>query len=166
MLKKSRTANDATEPMPTIPPEISPKGGEKTVIGEQISIEGDIRGKEDLIIEGSIKGRVELEGHHLTVGSKGLVEAEITADNVTISGRLVGNITALGKVAITKEADFHGEIKAKRLSIEDGAYLKAVIELEKEPVAKLAPAAKPTPANQSASNPGPLSLDGEATKSK
>jgi len=82
----------------------------------------------------------------VTVGSSGQVEAEIHADSVTISGHLIGNIHAHGKVEITKEADFSGEIKAKRISVEDGAYLKAVIELERdekkhgaEPVGKASP---------------------------
>ncbi len=116
---------------------------EKTVIGRQISVEGVIRGKENLVIEGSMKGNIELEKHHVTVGSKGQVEAEIHADSVTISGRLIGNIHAHGKVEITKEADFSGEIKAKRISVEDGAYLKAVIELERDSKKQGMPAAEP-----------------------
>ena len=106
-------------------------GDGKNIIGEHISIDGTIRGRENLIIEGHMKGKVELEKHHLTIGSKGQVEAEIQADNVTVSGRLVGNIMASGKVEITKNADFTGEIKAKQISVEDGAYLKACIELER-----------------------------------
>lgn len=109
---------------------------DKTIIGEHITIEGDIQGREDLIIQGSVKGSIALQGNHLTVGPKGQVEAEINADNVTISGRLTGNIKAKGKVEITKEADFTGEIKARQISVQDGAYLKAVIELEREPERK------------------------------
>jgi cytoskeletal protein CcmA (bactofilin family) len=104
---------------------------EKTVIGEHITIQGDIKGSEDLVIQGSVKGSIALEGNHLTVGAKGQVEAEIDANNVTISGHLIGNIKAKGTVEITKEADFTGEIKARRISVQDGAYLKAVIELER-----------------------------------
>jgi cytoskeletal protein CcmA (bactofilin family) len=150
--------------------------GGKTVIGEKIAIEGGIRGGEDLVIEGSVKGSIELEKHHLTVGPKGQVEGEIHADNVTISGRLTGNIEALGKVEITQEADFNGEIKAKRISVEDGAYLKAVIELEREgqpksgSVAKMpekapekpAPAAAPT--SPSAKEPGKFAKEAEKGK--
>jgi cytoskeletal protein CcmA (bactofilin family) len=84
-----------------------------------------------------------MKAHHLTVGKKGRIEAEVHAANVTISGALVGNINATGKVEITKEADFNGEIKAKSISVEDGAYLKAVIELEREPMKKGALPAKP-----------------------
>ena len=79
-----------------------------------------------------MKGKIELEEHQVTVGSRGQVEAEINAKDVTISGRMTGNIQALGKVQITKEAEFNGEVKAKRISVEDGAYVKAVIELERE----------------------------------
>jgi len=111
---------------------------DKTIIGEQISIEGTIRGKGDLVIEGSVKGSIEVEAHHLTIGPKGQVESEIHAANVTISGKLNGNVTAKGKVQITKEADFNGEIKAKSISVEDGAHLKAAIELTQEPKKELA----------------------------
>ncbi len=136
----------------------------KTIIGEQITIDGIIQGKEDLLIEGSVKGRIEVETHHLTVGSRGQVEAEIQASNVTISGRLVGNINAAGKVEITKEADFNGEIKAKSISVEDGAYLKAVIELKREPEKK--PVTVVNPEGKSASEPvkEPFALAGKSNK--
>jgi len=107
--------------------------GEKTIIGEDISIKGSIHGRGNLVIQGSIKGTIDLDNHHLTVGPNGNVEAEVNAEHVTIGGHLTGNINALGKVEITKTAVFIGEIKAKRISVEDGAYLKAVIELEREP---------------------------------
>jgi cytoskeletal protein CcmA (bactofilin family) len=116
---------------------------DRTIIGDQIFIEGIIRGKEDLLIEGSVKGSIEMKAHHLTVGSKGHVTAEVQAANVTIGGKLVGNVTASGRVEITKAADFNGEIKARSISVEDGAYLKAVIELEREPMKKVSGPDKP-----------------------
>jgi cytoskeletal protein CcmA (bactofilin family) len=105
----------------------------ETVIGEKISIEGDIRGDENLVMEGSMKGKIELEKHNFTIGSKGRVEGEINAQNVKVSGQLIGNIKIQGKVEITKEADFIGDIRAKSISVEDGAYFKGSIELDKEP---------------------------------
>ena len=88
--------------------------------------------RKTLVIEGTVKGNIEIGGNHLTVGRNGVVEAEIHAENVTISGRLKGNVTAVGRVAITEQADFNGEIRAKSISVQDGAFLKAVIELERE----------------------------------
>jgi cytoskeletal protein CcmA (bactofilin family) len=113
--------------------------GEKTIIGEQVSFEGIIRGNEDLIINGSVKGSIELENCDLTVAPRGQVEAEIHAQNVSIRGQLIGNIKAISNVEITREADFSGQIKAKRVSIEDGASLRAAIELEHETQKKTLP---------------------------
>ena len=132
MLGKSKSDTPKAEEFKTEAPPITPtnrpvSASEKTLIGEHISINGDIRGEGDLVIEGTVKGSVILDKYHLTVGPKGHVDAEINAGNVTVSGRLTGNITALDKVAITKDADFNGVIKAKRFSVEDGAYLKATI---------------------------------------
>ena len=138
----------------------------KTLIGEHISIEGSIRGKGDLVIEGSVKGNIQLEKYHLIVGPKGQVEAEIHAGNVTVSGQLTGNIIALEKVAITKDADFSGEIKAKRISVEDGAYLKAAIELERESHIKPVPTSKPADQKTSGMEKESIPLASEAEKGK
>lgn len=138
----------------------------KTIIGKQITFKGGIKGKEDLVINGSVKGSIELGGCHLTVGPTGNVEGEISAQNVTISGRLSGNIKALDKVEITKEADFDGEVKAKRISVEDGAYLKAVIELEKEPDKRAVPVDKSADQATPGSEREPLTLIGETDKGK
>ena len=119
----------------------------KTVIGKHIAIDGSIRGEEDLQIEGSMKGNIELQKHNFRVGSSGQMEGEITARNVSVSGEFKGNIECHEKVEITREADFYGEIKAKSISVEDGAYIKGVIELNREPNRKPAGAGKPqTPA--------------------
>jgi cytoskeletal protein CcmA (bactofilin family) len=161
MLGKSKDVKEPTAPT------LSPvSAGAKTIIGEQISIEGNIKGTEDLIVEGSVKGKIELEKHKFTVGPKGQVEAEINAADITISGRLTGNIAARGKVEITKEADFNGEIRAKSISVEDGAYLKAVIELEREPEKKAAPFRGAAEQAAAALSKEPHTLAAEADKRK
>jgi cytoskeletal protein CcmA (bactofilin family) len=106
---------------------------EKTIIGEHSSIEGSIRGEVDLQIEGSMKGNIELGKHNFRVGPSGRMDGEITARNVSVSGEFKGNIKSHEKVEVTREADFYGEIKAKSISVEDGAYIKGVIELDREP---------------------------------
>ena len=106
---------------------------EKTIIGQHILIEGNIRGEGHLLIEGSMKGNIVMDKHDFALGSKGRFEGEIQAQNVSISGQMIGNIKTQGRVEITKEADFSGEVKAKSISIGDGAYFKGTIELDKEP---------------------------------
>ncbi len=102
-----------------------------TVIGEHISIEGIVRADEDLLIDGTLKGTIQVKSHRIAVGSNAKIEADIVAENVSIGGKMTGNILAHNSVTITQQADFTGQIKARRLSIEDGAYLKASIELQR-----------------------------------
>lgn len=129
MLKRNK--NIKKESVPVAPVKV-PTGG-KTIIGEGVTIEGTIRARENLVLEGTVKGKIELEHHHLMVGTKGRVEADIYANSITVSGKMVGGIKCKDNIVITKDADFNGEIKAKRISVEDGAFLKAVVELEREP---------------------------------
>jgi cytoskeletal protein CcmA (bactofilin family) len=111
---------------------------EETVIGEHISIEGTVRADEDILIEGTLKGTIEVKSHRLAVGPKGKIEGDVEAENVTVGGKMVGNIMAHNRVHITQFADFTGQIKAKRIAVEDGAYLKATIELERAEPARSA----------------------------
>ena len=104
-----------------------------TVIGKNISIEGSIHGEENVIIEGSMKGDIELAKHDFIVATKGRFEGEIRAQNVNISGLVMGNIKTKGKVHLTKEADFIGDIRSKNFLMEEGAYFKGSIELDREP---------------------------------
>jgi cytoskeletal protein CcmA (bactofilin family) len=104
----------------------------ETLIGENITIEGTVHAKEDIIMEGRIKGTLEARSHRITIGPKGHIEADVDAEDVVISGKMIGNIVAHNKVQITREADFTGSILAKRIAIEDGANIKATIELEKQ----------------------------------
>ena len=111
---------------------------EKTVIGEHIFIEGVIRGEENLLLEGSMKGNIEMGEHNIIVGSKGRFEGEILAQNVGVSGQIIGSVKAKGKVEIKKEADMIGDIKAKSISVEEGAFFKGSIEMDREPHRKAA----------------------------
>jgi len=104
-----------------------------TTIGAGITIEGNIRGEENLVIEGAMKGNIEMGKHNFSIGPNGRIDGEIHAQDMTINGQFKGTIKALGKVAVTKKADFNGEIKAKSFSVEDGAYFKGVVELDREP---------------------------------
>jgi cytoskeletal protein CcmA (bactofilin family) len=166
MLKKGRkqeddqgqaydTVSEQTAPKPVPPVSSAATSTENTIIGKNISIEGSIRGSEHLVIDGSMQGNIEMEKHNFTVGSNGRVEGEIKAQNVKVSGQMIGNIKTRGKVEITREADFMGDIRAKGISIEDGAYFKGSIELAQEPHRKttLAPksetAATSQPVNKS-----------------
>ena len=139
-LSVADTLEEKPTPSPLRPPVSQERytNEKKTTIGERITIEGSIRGEENLLIEGAMKGNIEMGKYNFAIGPNGRVEGEIRAQNVSINGNFKGTIKALGKVAVSKEADFNGEIKAKSFSVEDGAYFKGVVELDREALKKSA----------------------------
>lgn len=102
---------------------------EKSSISSSTSIVGDIKAKEHLIINGTIKGSIEIKGYNLFIGPNGKLEGEVHAQNVRIRGHMKGKINAEEKVEITAEAYFSGGIKSKSISVEKGAYFDAVVNL-------------------------------------
>lgn len=92
-------------------------------------VKGDIQSQEDLLIDGEVEGSIDLENHILTVGKDGKVKARVRAREVVISGSVSGNIDALDKILIRKDAHLVGDIKTAGISIEDGAYFKGSIDI-------------------------------------
>jgi len=105
---------------------------EKTFIHSSTSIVGNIKTEENLIINGTLKGNVEIGDYNFFLGPNGRIEGEVHAKNVRIRGHMQGEIKAKEKVEITKEAAFSGKIKSKSISVEEGAYFDAYVDLDRE----------------------------------
>lgn len=98
------------------------------MLGKTIRIRGEISGDEELVIDGHVEGKVELT-KGLTIGRNGDVHAEVQAENVTVSGKLQGNVLAAGRVEIEGSATMVGNVTTPRISIADGAYFNGAIEM-------------------------------------
>jgi cytoskeletal protein CcmA (bactofilin family) len=107
---------------------------EKTTINSSTIIEGNIKAKEHLIINGTIKGNVEINDFNLFLGPGGKLNGEVHAQNVRIRGHMQGDIKATGKVEITKEAHFSGNIVSQGISVEQGAYFDAFVDLGRKSI--------------------------------
>lgn len=100
-----------------------------TVIGSSIVIDGEISGDEDLVIQGTVKGRIALK-ESLFVEGSGVVEADIETQNVEIAGKVTGNISASEKVELKSDCRVIGDIKAPRILIADGASFKGNVDMD------------------------------------
>jgi cytoskeletal protein CcmA (bactofilin family) len=100
-----------------------------TIIGSSIVIDGEISGDEDLVIQGTVKGRISLK-ESLYVESSGIVEADIDTQNVEIAGRVIGNIVASDKVELKADCRVIGDIKSPRILIADGAAFKGNVDMD------------------------------------
>ena len=94
-----------------------------SIISRNVTIDGEIRGKENLAIEGRVKGVVILEGD-LFVAETGVVEAEIEADDVVILGKVNGNIKARKQLELRPSGKLFGEIHATSIDIREGAVFE------------------------------------------
>ena len=100
-------------------------------LGPSLQVKGEISGDEDLLIEGSVEGSVELGGRKLTIGTTAKINADIVAAEVVVNGKLKGNIHAKNRIEIKKEGSVIGDLTTAQIMIQDGAYFKGSIEIER-----------------------------------
>jgi cytoskeletal protein CcmA (bactofilin family) len=103
---------------------------EAAVIGPSIHIDGDVRGEEDLLIEGEVSGTVNLKNNSLTIGPQGKVRADVYAHSIYVDGYLEGDLVGSERVNVRKSATVRGNITSPRVSLEDGAKFKGAIEMD------------------------------------
>ncbi len=109
-------------------------------IGKSVVIKGELSGSEDLYLDGQVEGSIELSGNRLTIGPNGRVKANINARSAVVQGRLEGNVRASDRVDLKHTAIVLGDIATQRISIEEGAYFKGGVDIQRE-----APKAAPRP---------------------
>ncbi len=112
----------------------APGGREAAVIGPSITIDGDLRGEEDLIIEGEVSGTVQFKNNSLTIGAQGKVKADVYAHSVFVEGYMEGDLYGSERVNVRKSAQVRGNITSPRVSLEDGARFKGSIEMDPQAV--------------------------------
>ena len=103
--------------------------GSAASIGKSVEIRGEVKGSEDLIVDGLVEGTITLIDSRLTVGPTARVDADVSARDVVILGVLNGNVTAGVRVEVRKGGNLTGDIRAARLSIEEGSLLRGKVDL-------------------------------------
>ncbi len=100
-------------------------------LGSSLHLKGEISGDEDLDIDGTVEGLVHIDERKLTVGATAKLTADIIAGEVIVYGSVKGNVHGKGKVEIKKDGSVNGDLTTVQIIIEDGAYFKGSIEIEK-----------------------------------
>src|SRR6266849_1205291 len=100
-------------------------------LGSSLHVKGEISGNEDLYIDGTVEGLVHLDERKLTVGATAKLTADVIAGEVIVYGSVKGNVRGKGKIEIKKDGSVNGDLTTAQIIIEDGAYFKGSIEIEK-----------------------------------
>jgi cytoskeletal protein CcmA (bactofilin family) len=102
------------------------------MIGQSIHFKGELTGNEDLMIDGTVEGKIDLKEHNLTIGKNGRIKADLRAKSITIQGEVIGQVVAEDKVDLQATGRLQGDILAPRLSIADGAHFKGSVDMDRK----------------------------------
>ncbi len=121
-----------TRPKPVIRSEAARTGttGDPANIGRSITIKGDISGDEDLHIQGTVDGSVNLKEHNVTITPEGRVKADVHGRTITVQGQVEGDLFGGEQVILRPSCRVSGNITAPRVSLEDGANFRGTIDME------------------------------------
>ncbi len=124
--------NLSSEPTPVAAPRnATVNNQEQATIGKSLVIKGEVTGSESLYIDGRVEGSINLSGNRVTIGRNGVVNANINAREIVVTGKVRGNLVASDRVDIRNEGSLTGDVVAQRISIEDGAFFKGGIDIRK-----------------------------------
>jgi len=98
-------------------------------IGKSVQIRGEVKGSEDLLVDGVVEGTITMSESRLTIGPNAKVQANVSARDVVVIGTLNGDVMATGRVELRAGANLVGDIHAARLSIEENALFTGKVDL-------------------------------------
>ncbi len=122
----------AKEEIPTKEPagESSARTG-STRLGSTISVQGDLEGHEDAVVEGLFKGKITLPSGTLTVARGAKVEAEVRVRGLILHGELTGTVFAAERIQVSETGRMNGNVVTPKIAISNGAQFKGGIKIEK-----------------------------------
>jgi len=114
----------------------APDDAAVSVIGESLHFKGELSAGEDLIIEGTVEGKINQGKCCLTLKPNGRIIADVNATKIFIDGTVQGDLRATVSVTVRATGKVTGNIVAPRVAIDDGASFNGTIEM-RDPAQKL-----------------------------
>lgn len=124
--------------------EVPAKAGTfESLLGKGIEIKGTVMSKGSLRIEGAAEGNVECEGD-IMIGETAIMNADVTAQNVTIGGTVSGTVKCYGRLELLPTARVKGDIIVNTLVVSEGAVFSGTTQMGEAARDKLAPTSAPS----------------------
>ena len=130
-------------------------GNQTSMIAQGCKFEGKVEVRGTLRIEGEFKGDIGTP-ESLVIGKTGVVNGKVNVKNAIIGGKLIGNIVAENKIELQSGSHVEGDIKTKRLVIDEGVFFEGNCSMGAKKVDATGPATsshapappKPQPVNK------------------
>ena len=100
------------------------------VVGKTLQFDGNIKGEEDLLVEGIVEGIIVLSNASVTVAKNGLVRGDIVAKKILVEGEVRGEMRGNEIVEISPSGVVHGDIRAPRVLLQDGCQFKGLVDMD------------------------------------
>ena len=101
-------------------------------LGRSVVIKGEVSGSEDLYIDGEVEGSIDLRNHSVTIGPNGKLKASVSAKSIVVQGKVDGSLNASDRLDLRKSAAVTGDVTTQRIAIEEGAFLKGKVDIQKD----------------------------------
>lgn len=177
-----KTENETAKPgetsplaaSPPTPPPPRPSGpsatraanrGGPSVIGQDLTITGNMVSKGEIQIDGEIQG--DIKSTHVIVGEQALITGSVIAEEIVIRGKVMGSIRGK-RVLLQTSSHVEGDIYHQALAIEQGAFFEGKSRRSNEPLSESGttisapstspsqPPAPPTASTAPSSSSGPV----------
>jgi cytoskeletal protein CcmA (bactofilin family) len=128
---------------------VQPSGG---TITSTLLIKGEVRGTEDLYIDGEVQGTIHLTNGRVTVGPHGKIAANVDAREIIVRGKVTGALRGRDRVEIGSTGEVNGDIATSRIAIGEGAQIRSKVEIARADSSQQnsRPAAKPAASTMAA----------------
>ena len=117
-------------------------GAVKNTLGSDVEIKGNLKFTGELTFDGKIDGEIQTDGV-LNLGDSATVNGNISAQSVVVRGKVNGNIVAKEKIDIKTKTELFGDIRASKLSVEEGVTFVGKTEVNPNKIAPTPAAARP-----------------------
>jgi cytoskeletal protein CcmA (bactofilin family) len=105
---------------------VQPSGG---IITSTLLIKGEVRGSEDLYIDGEVQGTIQLTSGRVTIGPHGKISADVDAREIVVRGKVQGALRGRERVEIGSTGEVRGDIATLRIAIGEGAQIHSKVEI-------------------------------------
>ena len=99
-----------------------------SIIGPGMTVVGDCATDGTIRIEGRVDGSVRA-GKAVVIGRDGMVAGDVSTQDAVVSGTVTGTLVAASRLEIQATAHIDGEVRAKRMQLEEGAVLNGTVHM-------------------------------------
>ena len=105
------------------------RNGDRSVIGSSITIKGELSGRQDVVIKGSVEGQLSLTGCNLTVGKEGRIKADLLAKMIRVEGFVEGLIRGEEQILLSETGRVRGKLIAPQVILKEGCSFRGTVDM-------------------------------------